>query len=249
MSTRPATSLALWGTLAATALAAGLVARRYGRWKNNRPPVKWRRVGELLELTLYPLKSGRGIDLEEADCAELGLRTTDKKPLVLRDRFFLAYNASSGEFVTARGHPKMVLIQVVPREDGDVTFLAPGMPELQVRLPTEGSAVEKRECTMWFNERVETVDCGEEAALWMSQYIQGRPGIRLGYHFIPVVPRRRVSVGAWAPFHAVYTSLTDHDTFTNNLSVIGPPCDFNAFSLESAALANFSNPLCRFGLL
>nr|CAD7433608.1 unnamed protein product [Timema monikensis] len=168
MSTHPATSLALWVTLASTALTAALVARWYGRWKNNRPPVKWRRVGELLELTLYPLKSGRGIDLGEADCAELGLRTTDKKPLVLRDspgytttcltshnrrectmlcRFFLAYNASSGEFVTARGHPKMVLIQVVPREDGDVTFLAPGMSELRVRLPTEGSAVEKRECT------------------------------------------------------------------------------------------------------
>nr|CAD7399493.1 unnamed protein product [Timema cristinae] len=79
---------------------------------DQKPPSRWRRVGELAELTVFPLKSGRGVQLEEADCTEIGLRTREEGVFQLRDRFFLAYDERNGEFKTARTFPKMVLITV-----------------------------------------------------------------------------------------------------------------------------------------
>ena len=62
----------------------------------NKVPTKWRRVGEVSEMTIYPLKSGRGVDLKEAYCTELGLRAISDKTTELLDRYFyiwfLVYN-------------------------------------------------------------------------------------------------------------------------------------------------------------
>jgi hypothetical protein len=52
----------------------------------NRVPTKWRRVGEVSEMTIYPLKSGRGVDLKEAFCTDLGLRTIGDQTTELLDR-------------------------------------------------------------------------------------------------------------------------------------------------------------------
>lgn len=51
------------------------------------PPQKWRRVGELSELTLFPVKSFAGISLQDAECTEYGIQTVGDGPLKLRDRF------------------------------------------------------------------------------------------------------------------------------------------------------------------
>lgn len=44
---------------------------------------------------------------------------------------------------------------------------------------------------IWSNEMVETVDCGDIAANWLSKYVLGRDcGVRLGYYLPDVMARR-----------------------------------------------------------
>ena len=57
----------------------------------NKVPTKWRRVGEVREMTIYPLKSGTGVDLKEAQCTELGLRAINDKTTELLDRYFYTW--------------------------------------------------------------------------------------------------------------------------------------------------------------
>ncbi|KAJ4441012.1 hypothetical protein ANN_10861 [Periplaneta americana] len=85
VNNRSSTSIAL----GATAIAATIAAVWWHRVQRKKIPTKWRRVGEISELIFYPLKSGRGFELEEAECTELGLRTTGNAPKEiqnLRDR-------------------------------------------------------------------------------------------------------------------------------------------------------------------
>nr|CAD7434207.1 unnamed protein product [Timema monikensis] len=108
---------------------------------DQKPPSRWRRVGELAELTVFPLKSGRGVQLEEADCTEIGLRTREEGVFQLRDRFFLAYDERNGEFKTARTFPKMVLITVTAKSASSVMFEAPGMSPILVDVPDQSRPV------------------------------------------------------------------------------------------------------------
>jgi hypothetical protein len=55
----------------------------------NKVPTKWRRVGEVSEITIYPLKSGRGVDLKEAFCTDLGLKTIGDQTTQLLDRYYI----------------------------------------------------------------------------------------------------------------------------------------------------------------
>jgi len=57
----------------------------------NKVPTKWRRVGEVSEMTIYPLKSGTGVDLKEAHCTELGLRAVSDKTTELLDRYMYTW--------------------------------------------------------------------------------------------------------------------------------------------------------------
>ncbi|CAG2061519.1 unnamed protein product, partial [Timema podura] len=166
---------------------------------DQKPPSRWRRVGELAELTVFPLKSGRGVQLEEADCTEIGLRTREEGVFQLRDstasyylfRFFLAYDERNGEFKTARTFPKMVLITVTAKSASSVMFEAPGMPPILVDIPDQSRPVAA--CKMWANERILAADCGDEVALWLSRYIlDSDKNIRLGYYLTTVVSRRKV---------------------------------------------------------
>lgn len=52
----------------------------------DKPPAKWRRVGEISNLMMYPVKSGKAIHLQKAGCASLGLYDVDNPHIQLRDR-------------------------------------------------------------------------------------------------------------------------------------------------------------------
>ena len=55
------------------------------RWKQrNTKPIKWKKVGEISEMYVYPLKSGCGIQLEEGECTDFGLRSTGVAPKELQ---------------------------------------------------------------------------------------------------------------------------------------------------------------------
>jgi hypothetical protein len=75
-----------WGSVA---LLLTLLVRWWhrGRRTTDNFPTKWQCVGELSELTLFPVKSFAGISLQEAECTECGIQTVTDGPLKLRDRF------------------------------------------------------------------------------------------------------------------------------------------------------------------
>lgn len=86
--------LIVFGTAVAfsfVSIQAVLLLKKKGKKPRPKPPDNddnWKLVGSLANLTLYPLKSGKGLDLDEADCTSVGLRQirSDNK-IPLRDRF------------------------------------------------------------------------------------------------------------------------------------------------------------------
>lgn len=78
-------------------------------WWNRRqkpqPPSKWRKVGELSDLVVYPVKSLGPVRMTEMECTKLGLKSG-----WLRDRTLLVIDME-GRFLTARQLPKMVNVR------------------------------------------------------------------------------------------------------------------------------------------
>ncbi|XP_021919375.1 mitochondrial amidoxime-reducing component 1-like isoform X2 [Zootermopsis nevadensis] len=94
-------------------------------------------------------------------------------------------------FKTARTHPKMVLINMALDGNDAVKLSAPDMSELQVKVPEYSENNKYSHCKFWGNEMLGTVDCGDMAAKWLSQYMLGKDnGVRLGYHLADIMPRR-----------------------------------------------------------
>lgn len=88
---------------------------------------------------------------------------------------------SSGEFVTARTYPKMVLI--IPKVEGDVIKLtAPEMQEIQINIRQLYASNDVMKIKV-FKDEANCIDCGDEAAAWFSKYILGEnEGFRLVFY-------------------------------------------------------------------
>ena len=113
----------------------------------------------LAALYRFPLKSGRGEALEQAQVDALGLSG---------DRRWMVVDASNGRFLTQRLLPAMTQLQARWQGDG-LQLQAPGMPELPVPLPTAESPL--RDVTVW-SDTVQVPDAGDAAARWLSDYLQ-----------------------------------------------------------------------------
>jgi hypothetical protein len=90
----PVTVITPQSTTLVIGMAAVLLTVAVAWWHQRiqgrkRIPTKWRHVGEVSELTIYPLKSGRGVDLKEALCTDLGLRTIGDETTDLLDRYYI----------------------------------------------------------------------------------------------------------------------------------------------------------------
>lgn len=71
-------------------LVAVLGAYCYQRYKRskNQPPTQWEPVGNVTELGIYPLKSGKRIPVRRAQVTKYGLKQTiqDETAYQMRDR-------------------------------------------------------------------------------------------------------------------------------------------------------------------
>ncbi|KAJ9591663.1 hypothetical protein L9F63_001808 [Diploptera punctata] len=194
-----------------TVVAAWLHQKILGR---NRIPTKWRKVGEVREMIIYPLKSGTGVNLQEAVCTDLGLQSIGQDTTQLLDRTFLVFGSEDRTYMTAARFPKMVLITITPETDGNVLFKAPGMPTLRYKIPdSTKDELSASTCIVWWSEKVQTIDCGEGAATWFSQYILGKDkGARLGYYLQENSSfRRDISKVRLSAFQQHYKKLRDRD--------------------------------------
>lgn len=121
----------------------------------------------LSALYRYPLKSGAGERLDQAWCGSFGLHG---------DRRWMLIDASNGRFLTQRSMPAMALLQLRWQGEAGVRLNAPGLPELEVPVPTASTPL--RGAFIWGEVR-RVPDCGDEVAEWLSGFL-GR-AVRLVY--------------------------------------------------------------------
>ncbi|KAJ1157705.1 hypothetical protein NDU88_010405 [Pleurodeles waltl] len=155
--------------LCAAVLGVGLTASWLWK-KRRRSRRELRQVGVVSQLFIYPVKSCRGIPLEEAECTKLGLKHGE-----LRDRHWVVVK-EDGNTVTARQEPKLVLISVSYKGDF-LTLSAPDMEEVHIplKLPSSNPV---RNCRV-FGHKIQGKDCGEEIACWINAYLKGSDPYRL----------------------------------------------------------------------
>jgi uncharacterized protein YcbX len=108
-------------------------------------------------LFIYPVKSCRGVEVDEARVGATGFEHDRRWMLV----------GGNGSFLSQREHPRMALVKVRVGEDR-LSLAAPGLPALEV-----GSGEEPRRMsrvTVW-DDVCEAVDEGEKAARWFSEHL------------------------------------------------------------------------------
>jgi uncharacterized protein len=108
-------------------------------------------------ITIYPIKSCRGISVPSAEVESRGLA---------EDRRFMLVDAK-GRCVTQREHPRMALIDVY-RDDGGYRVAAPGQRPLH--LPRAAPGGGECDVKIWGDTAQATL-VGEEANAWFSQYL------------------------------------------------------------------------------
>ena len=113
----------------------------------------------LAELYVYPVKSCRGVAVDEAVLLEAGF-DHDREWMIV---------TPEGRFLTQREIPRLAL--VVPTLGPDhLSLAAPGLPDLVVPHAVRG---ESREVVVW-RDRCRAFDAGAAAADWLSRFL-GRP--------------------------------------------------------------------------
>ena len=146
-------------------------------------------AASLTGLFVYPIKSCRGIGMDNAQLADTGF---------VGDRHWMLVRPN-GRFVTQRELPRMALIET-HLTPATLRLAAPGMAPLEVLR--EGDAV-SRAVTVWkFEGR--GLDYGETAAAWFSQYLE--TPLRL-VRFDPNAPR--VCTPEWTPGTRAVTEFSD----------------------------------------
>ncbi|KAJ9591665.1 hypothetical protein L9F63_001810 [Diploptera punctata] len=166
--------------------AAVIVTYVIIRWKQKKTKtITWRPAGEISELHIYPLKSGRGVPLLEAECTDIGLKSTPAAPTELqnlKDRRLIVYNADTCKFVTCRNYPSLLLIKVTNGGDGVILLDAPNVPQFKLKLP-DPISTPFTNLSMLFEEKVEAMDCGDDAANWIRLFLsKEESSLRIGYY-------------------------------------------------------------------
>ncbi|XP_037048136.1 mitochondrial amidoxime-reducing component 1-like [Bradysia coprophila] len=169
---------------------------------------KWLKVGKVKELFFYPLKSGRGKNVLECKFTEFGIAIMGSGQFTLRDRMFLVYNEENGKFVTAKNYSKLVLVNLYAEDQLNVRLQANGMQSIVFEPQNYKSPI--ADCSMWFDDPMKCIDCGDGPAEWISMFLTGKKsGLRLGF---TTYQKRNLHQGPWEKFTKVYTTLSNDDT-------------------------------------
>lgn len=207
---------------AAIGIVSALVMCVYQRRKKLKPPTTWEPVGVVKNLYIYPFKSGTPIELQTVLCTAFGVKTPDVPNLhQFRDRSFVVYNKNDLTFQTARTIPKLVLIKIEAVDENHIKLSAPNMPILTIEVPNR---IKNKVVTIrqHFNEKIPTIDCGDEAAKWISRYASDQK-MELGIAFHDAKQRRNLN-NTHQKYFGIYPTLTNgatglHSDFTSYLLV------------------------------
>jgi uncharacterized protein YcbX len=119
-------------------------------------------MATVTSLSVYPVKSCRGIEVAEARIGERGLEAQG-----LGDRQWAVVDPD-GATLTQREEPRLAL--VAPRaESGAMILSAPGVPDLRVATDRASRAATGR-VAIW-QDTVDAIDEGEGAAAWLRAFL------------------------------------------------------------------------------
>ena len=127
----------------------------------------------LSEIDVYPIKSTRRVEVEEAHVHRHGLRG-DRRWMVVDE---------AGMFISQRSEPRLALVRTRLGEHG-VSVEAPGMVPLDARFP---AASERREHVRIWKDAVEARAAEEAASEWFSAFLDRQ--VRLVYMDDPAARR------------------------------------------------------------
>lgn len=113
----------------------------------------------LTQLILYPIKSCAAMPVEEAVVTVSGLSAQG-----VHDREWMLVT-NEGQFLTQREFPRMATV-AARVDDGALVVTAPGMPLLRLPLAMQASNRTMR-VRIW-DDLVDAIDCGDEAAAWFG---------------------------------------------------------------------------------
>lgn len=125
---------------------------------------------EIAGLTIYPVKSMKGIALERSTLTPQGL---------LHDRRWMVVTAG-GRFITQRNLARMALVQT-ELADGVVTLSLQGQGS--ITIPANSSGGEEMRTKVW-GDLCETVDEGQEVSRWLTAALESNTELRL-VHMAP----------------------------------------------------------------
>ncbi len=112
---------------------------------------------------IYPVKSGRAVDLAEADVEPWGL-AGDRRWLVVDP---------DGKFLTQRAEPTLALVCARYGGAGSLHLSADGQPSLTVPAPAGQRGAEMLWVRIW-GSKVRAAAAGDQADRWFSRFL-GRP--------------------------------------------------------------------------
>uniref|UniRef100_UPI00358E2CF6 mitochondrial amidoxime-reducing component 1 n=1 Tax=Myxine glutinosa TaxID=7769 RepID=UPI00358E2CF6 len=170
--------MAPWATLVPTgrgaaAVTIGLLASMAAAvfMYRNVSARRRRLVGRVSRLFVYPLKSARGVEVSEARCLPTGMKFQQ-----LTDRHWVI-TTEDGASITARKEPRLLLVSCSNPSNGILCLSAPGMADLKVpiQLPNKCSTHHFR----LFQMDMEGRDCGKEASIWLTSFLQSAIPYRL----------------------------------------------------------------------
>ncbi len=175
----------------------------------------------LSTLSIYPLKSGKAIQLDASDVAEMGLAF---------DRRFVITDMQ-GQFVTGRTQPKISLIQVELASQG-VILSAPNMSPIALKYGELSN--DYSEIKVW-DSQIQGQHCTAEINQWLSEYLAidcrlfyfGEKSSRKVKHFDKAVgfadgyPILLISQASLDELNRITHSHIDMTQFRTNLVVTG----------------------------
>ena len=155
----------------------------------------------IAQICIYPVKSCRGISVDEAEFGPRGL---------LHDREFLVVDGD-GRFLTQRMTPRLALVEPA-LSDRALQLKAPGMPQIQVCL--SGSESREQEAknmpVIIWDDHALADDAGEESAAWFSEFLGMKTRlVCIGPGYSRTIPRENIPELHQASIAAPEVSFAD----------------------------------------
>ncbi|KAI5703247.1 hypothetical protein M8J76_001582 [Diaphorina citri] len=186
--------------------------KRFNRSANSVPPTRWKHIGKVKDVYIYPLKSGHYIPIQRGYCDVRGLKY-EVQDGCLEDRSFVLFNEKEKTFISSKKFNHLLLIQTEYVGGGAFQFSVynqPSYEKLTIQVADILQTSHTKSFTLYVDEVLEAFDCGDLASDWFAKYLlnQSDRSIRLG---LSTNRRRSIGDNYLRKYTTVYDNVNDED--------------------------------------